>query len=65
MYKEFYSGSALLGFPLFALLFFVAVFSFVVFRVMRKRQTPHLDTLAHLPLADDSQVTARGTIHVR
>ena len=64
MYKAFYADHTLLGFPLFALLFFVAVFSFVVFCVMRKRETPRLQTLAHLPLADDSEVSARGHGHV-
>jgi cbb3-type cytochrome oxidase subunit 3 len=64
MYKEFYSGHELLGFPLFALFFFLAVFTFVVVRVMRKRHAPHYDAIAHLPLADDLEVSARGHGHV-
>lgn len=64
MYKQFYAGHELLGFPLFALLFFVIAFTFVVGRALRKRNAPHFDNLAHLPLADDGEVAARGHGHV-
>lgn len=64
MYKAFYAGHTLLGFPLFALLFFVAVFAFVVFRVMRPRSVAHYETISHMPLADDAEVSARGHGHV-
>ena len=56
MYKSFYEGTALLGYPLFALLFFVAFFSLVVVTSFRRSRTERVDTLARLPLNDHEGV---------
>ena len=55
MWKAFYEGSDLLGWPLVALLVFIFTFTFVVLRVTtrRKSQARVDHHLAHLPLFDD------------
>jgi hypothetical protein len=57
MYKEFYAGHALLGWPIFALLFFVAVFTWVVVREARRGSARHA-ALEALPLSDDDRSRA-------
>jgi len=54
MYKEFFTRSPLLSFPLFALVLFVAVFVSVLFRVLR-RPAKHFESDARLPLGNDQE----------
>ena len=62
MWKAFYEGSELLGWPLVALLVFIFTFTFVVARVTtrRKSQASIDQHLAGLPLFDDDQVPAQN-----
>jgi hypothetical protein len=62
MYQQFYQGSSLLGFAVFALLFFIAVFSVVI--AMTWRRVPRDDTRASLPLSDDTSLHAGESHHV-
>ncbi len=59
MYKSFYEGTALLGFPLFALLFFCVFFCIVVASVFRRLRTSKLEILSRMPLDDGD-----GSSHV-
>lgn len=58
MWKAFYAGNPLMGFALFGLLLFVALFIAGVVRAMRK---PHhqIADLAALPLLDDDHPAPR------
>lgn len=53
MYKAFFSQSDLLGFALFALVFFVVFFAAVVLHAMR-RPARSVDEVAALPLHDET-----------
>jgi hypothetical protein len=65
MYRDFYAGHDLLAFPLFALLFFVAVFAAVLVRLfVSGRKDPRYDLLATLPLDDAPAPRARGDLDV-
>lgn len=56
MFQDFFKGHALLGFPLFALFFFVAAFAAVLFTAtLRHRKDGRYESLARLPLADDDR----------
>ena len=54
MYAQFYAGSRLVDFPLFALVFFVAMFAAVVVRVIVVKRRSDFDAVSRLPLADDA-----------
>ena len=54
MYREYFAHHALLGWPLFALLFFVAFFTWVVVREVRRKDALHAG-LAAMPLIDDAR----------
>jgi hypothetical protein len=53
MYREFYRDSALLWYPLAALLFFVALFVVAVLVAFRRRNGDRIALLGTLPLDDD------------
>lgn len=56
MYKEFFRDSALLGFPLVALILFLLAFAAVLAHVSRLRREG-IDQLARMPLEDESPCT--------
>jgi Na+/proline symporter len=62
MYHQFYEGSSLLGFAIFALIFFIAAFSVVV--AMTWRRVPRNDALAQLPFSDDTSPHSGEPHHV-
>jgi len=53
MFRAFFEGSELLGYPLAGLVFFIAVFVLATAAALRK-QRGQVDALARLPLADDT-----------
>jgi hypothetical protein len=54
MYQEFYQGNGWLGFAVFALVLFVAVFAAVVLRTFfHGPKKTDLDRLANLPFSND------------
>jgi type II secretory pathway component PulF len=65
MWKAFYEGNELLGWPLVALLVFIFTFTFVVLRVSTRRKSQaSIDAhLASLPLFDDEPLPADGVRH--
>lgn len=62
MYQQFYQGSSLLGFAIFALLFFIAVFVTVV--AVTWRRVPRNDARANIPLTDDNSRNTGDPHHV-
>jgi cbb3-type cytochrome oxidase subunit 3 len=52
MYKQFFQGMDYTHLPLFALLFFVALFVGVLVHVLFVRRRSDYDAVASLPLAD-------------
>ena len=52
MFKEYFANHELLAYPMFALVFFVVVFTSVVITVMR-RKPEAIDAMARLPLSED------------
>jgi len=62
MYQQFFTGNPLLGFAIFGLLFFIAVFVAVV--VMTLRAVPRDDARAQLPLSDDATPYTGAPHHV-
>ena len=51
MYKQFFAGMQLTALPLFAMLFFLALFAGVVAWVLLARRGQDFDGLARLPLS--------------
>lgn len=60
MYKDFFANHELLVYPMFALVFFVVVFTGVVIAVMR-RKPEATDAIARLPLCEDGPKAAVTT----
>jgi len=57
MYRQFYAGSPLMDFPLFALLFFVALFATVIVRMMILKRPRDFEEISRLPLVDEYDST--------
>lgn len=53
MYQEFYRGHALLGLPIFALLFFIALFTTAAVLTWRRSRTEAHRELSLMPFADE------------
>jgi cytochrome c oxidase cbb3-type subunit IV len=65
MYRQFYAGMDLTDLPLFALLFFLAVFLGVVAWLFVARRSRDFEALSRLPLSEPSAPgqAAGGTRH--
>ena len=59
MYRAFYAGMELAQ-PLFALCFFVAAFTWVLVRVLRRKGNAEWEQASHLPLSDDLHSSTHG-----
>ena len=60
MYGQFYAGSRLVDFALFALLLFVAMFVAVVVRLTLVKRRSDFDAVSRLPLADNQRASPEG-----
>lgn len=58
MFRDLIEGSQVLDLPVLAMLFFFAVFTAVLVRVMSRRRRAHYDRMSQLPLEDG---TAAGS----
>ncbi len=63
MWKSFYAGNELLGFPLLSMFFFITVFAVVVWKVTRPSNRAQLDRESMMPLDDDPPVRNAPTDH--
>lgn len=62
MLSETLSQTKITNFPLLALIIFMTVFAFVVFRVVRSgRKNDRNDAMSRLPLADDEAPPSHPT----
>ena len=50
MFKEFFKLSELQSVPVFVMLFFIGIFTLVLFRIFSKKRRSHYDAMSRLPL---------------